>query len=55
MPVAHQDYQLLDTGSLVGMSQGPLVICNGRVSGLPDIVLRVPRLTDLPVVVGCRL
>jgi AraC family transcriptional regulator len=52
LPVARQDYQLPDTGSLVGMGREPLVICNGNVSGLPDIVLRVPRLTDPPVVVG---
>lgn len=49
---ARQGYLLPDAGLLIGMSQEPLVICTGKVSGLPDIVLRVPRLTDPPVVAG---
>ncbi len=42
---------LTGNGLLVGMSQGPLFICNGKMSGQPDIALRPPRLTDPPIVV----
>lgn len=47
-----QDCLFPGTGLLIGMSQGPLFIRNGKMCGLPDIVLRAPRLTDPPVVLG---
>jgi hypothetical protein len=42
LPAARQGFLLPDCALLVGMGQNPLVVCNGKVSGLPDIVLRVP-------------
>ena len=47
-----QAYLLPHTKLLVGMSQGPLVIHNGKMSGQPDILLRPPRVTDPPIVVA---
>jgi hypothetical protein len=47
-----QAYLLPHTKLLVGMSQGPLVIHNGKMSGPPDILLRPPRVTDPPIVVA---
>jgi AraC family transcriptional regulator len=41
-----------DSGLLVGMSQGPLVINNGKMSGDPHIMLRPPQLTDPPIVLA---
>src|SRR5215469_13871606 len=41
-----------DSGLLVGMSQGPLVMHNGKLSGNPHITLRPPRLTDPPIVLA---
>lgn len=40
---------------LLGKNAGPLVICNGHVSGDPDLTLRPPRLTDPPLVMGLPL
>jgi AraC family transcriptional regulator len=41
-----------DSGLLVGMSQGPLVMHNGSMSGDPHITLRPPQLTDPPIVLA---
>ncbi len=41
-----------DSGLLVGMSQGPLVMHNGKMSGDPHITLRPPQLTDPPIVLA---
>ena len=41
-----------DSGLLVGMSQGPLVIHFGTMSGDPHIILRPPRLIDPPIVLA---
>jgi AraC family transcriptional regulator len=45
-------YLLPDSGLLVGISRGPLVMHNGAMSGQPDIVLRPPQLTDPPIVMA---
>ena len=45
-------YLLPDAALLVGMSEKPVQICNGKMSGQPNIVLRPPRLTDPPIVVA---
>jgi AraC family transcriptional regulator len=45
-------YLSVDSGLLVGMSREPLLICNGKVSGNPDVMLRSPRLTDPPIVLA---
>ena len=45
-------YLLPGSGLLVGMSQEPLFISNGKLSGQPDVALRPPRLTDPPIVVA---
>jgi len=41
-----------ESGLLVGMSQGPLMMHNGTMSGQPDIVLCPPQLTDPPIVMA---
>jgi len=41
-----------DSGLLVGMSQGPLVIQHGKMSGDPHITLRPPQLIDPPIVLA---
>jgi AraC family transcriptional regulator len=43
-------YLLPDTNVLAGMTQGPLVIHNGKMTGQPDIRLRPRRVTDPPIV-----
>ena len=45
-----QPYLLPDTNVLAGMSQGPIVMHNGKLSGQPDILLRPRRVTDPPIV-----
>lgn len=40
---------------LIGRSASPLILSNGHVSGDPDLVLRPPRLTDPPLVMGVPL
>lgn len=40
---------------LVGKSASPLIIHHGLVAGEPDLVLRPPRLTDPPLVMGLPL
>lgn len=40
---------------LVGNNASPLVIRHGHVVGNPDLVLRAPRLTDPPLVMGLPL
>ncbi len=40
---------------LLGHNASPLVIHNGYVSGDPDLVLRSPKLTDPPLVMGLPL
>ena len=51
-PAERHAHLLLGNGLFVGISQGPLFICNGKMSGQPDIALRPPRLTDPPIVVA---
>ncbi len=41
-----------DSGLLVGISQEPLVMHNGTMSGQSDITLRPPQLTDPPIVMA---
>ena len=45
-------YLLPDTNVPAGMTQGPLVIHNGKMSGQPDIRLLPRRVTDPPIVVA---
>ena len=45
-----QAYLLLNTNVLAGMSQGPLVVHNGKMTGQPDIQLRPRHVTDPPIV-----
>lgn len=54
MPLSEEPQTCLLPGSglLVGMSEGPLFIYNGKMSGQPNIALRPPRLTDPPIVLG---
>jgi hypothetical protein len=40
---------------LLSNSTSPLVICNGHVSGDPDLVLHPPHLTDAPLVMALPL
>jgi AraC family transcriptional regulator len=40
---------------LLGHNARPLVICQGQVSGDPDLLLHPPRLTDPPLVMGLPL
>jgi AraC family transcriptional regulator len=40
---------------LVGINASPLIIHQGQVSGDPDLILRSPRLTDPPLVMGLPL
>jgi AraC family transcriptional regulator len=40
---------------LLGNTASPLVICNGHVAGNLNLVLRPPRLTDPPLVMGLPL
>lgn len=40
---------------LLGNNMSPLIIRNGYVSGDPDLVLHLPRLTDPPLVMGLPL
>jgi AraC family transcriptional regulator len=40
---------------LLGNNACPLVICNGHVTGDPDLVLHAPRLIDPPLVMGLPL
>jgi AraC family transcriptional regulator len=40
---------------LVGSNASPLVVRDGHVAGDPDLVLRPPRLTDPPLVMGLPL
>jgi AraC family transcriptional regulator len=50
LPAEPRAYHLPGTGLLVGMSQGPLFIANGKMNGCPDVALHSPRLTDPPIV-----
>lgn len=52
LPAEPRAYHLPGTGLLVGMSQGPLFIANGKMNGCPDVALRSPRVTDPPIVVA---
>ncbi len=56
-PVARdlQSYLLPGENLLLSNSAGPLVICNGHVSGDPDLVLHPPHLTDAPLVMALPL
>src|SRR5260221_6065566 len=40
---------------LLGNNASPLIICQGQVTGEPNLVLHPPRLTDPPLVVGLPL
>lgn len=40
---------------LLGNNASPLIICQGQVSGEPNLVLHSPRLTDPPLVIGLPL
>jgi AraC-like DNA-binding protein len=46
------NYLVPGDGVLVGMSQGPVQICDGQMNGESDITLHPPLLTDPPLVVA---
>jgi AraC-like DNA-binding protein len=50
-----QSYLLPGENLLLGRATTPLVVRVGCISGVPDLVLRSPRLTDPPLVMGLPL
>ncbi|GER91837.1 AraC family transcriptional regulator [Dictyobacter vulcani] len=56
-PFANDPQKYLSPGEkmLVAKNSSPLMIHKGHISGIPDLTLRPPRLTDPPLVMGLPL
>lgn len=50
-----QTYLLPGENLLVGKNASPLVVCNGHISGDPNLILHPPYITDAPLVMALPL